>query len=127
MHTVPPETSTASVLTQLEELKRIQLERERLDAREAVSYENLAAALAKRRPGTLPISAPPVVARVHGIGDRLIELLRERPDADRRWLVVQAYGSDSPENRRRLSSTTNYLRRKGKLVQPAPRGPIVTK
>ena len=126
------ETSESDVLMHADELRRIRVERERLDAREVVVYEHLAAALAHRlaRPTAVspvtPVASPPVPRRVRGLGARIAALLRERPDADTGWLVTQAYGADTPRNRRALSSTKNYLQRTGKLSMRS-RGHLVTK
>jgi hypothetical protein len=127
MSSASPETSESDVLVHAEELKLIRVERERLDAREVVAYERMASALARRLGHAVdaPRIPPATPQRVRGLGTRVAALLRERPDADTKWLVVQAYGADTPRNRRALSSTKNYLQRAGRL--PSQRGAIVTK
>jgi len=62
-------------------------------------------------------SLPPLPKGARGQGDRIVDLLRERPRASISWLCAHIYGTDSPEKRQGLASMLGYLAKKERITR----------
>jgi hypothetical protein len=56
---------------------------------------------------------PPLQPGAHGLGDRLVALLQERPKADLDWLSLKLYGPNGSKGT--LASLLDYLKSRGRV------------
>jgi hypothetical protein len=118
------------------EFVRLSLELEELDAseqriveRRTEIYARFSQLMVEAGISGLPkksdASRSPLPKHARGQGDRIVDLIKENPEADFGWLTAEIYGSDSSENRQTLGSMIAYLTNRKKVLKRVGRGKYI--